>query len=658
MSKRMQRLTVTCSIGLAALGTLVHLWCAHTRPERNASDERAAAHVDFARFTVGSAERHDESPELSSLIENHADIAGSDSESNMDEEQESEAPAGTLAPRRTEADAKNDAGTPAVEGRFPPEAAAIEQSEQGRSPPAALVASFDGLGEGFEGPQGRAVLRNPSDNSLAVGPDHIVQIVNTRMAVYTKKGKKFDTTGKVLYGPMPTNNIFRGFGDAARINNGDAVVRYDQLADRWLIVLPIFRRLPPREDQPPPGKSGGPAQRSQKGVPDQPGPAEPVNQERPATGQQNEPGRRRDATQPVGPRNTSGAYAICYAVSTGPDPLGSYYRYQFLRPLFPDYPRPAVWPDGYYVATSTGDTVIQKHVYIVDRAKMLKGEDATEQGIVIDGVNFLNNTDLDGKELPPTGAPNIMLAAGGAQLKNILSDDAIYAWTVHVDWNDPAKTKLTGPKKISVAPYRYLGGGQLSDAVPQPGTDRRLDSQGDKIMSRLVYRRIGERESIVAVHSVATSGGGGGVRWYEFRLDRDRQLAIYQQGTYAPGGSYRWMASPAIDAKGNIGIGYSFGGEHDFPGQRFAARRDGDPLGQLTLRERVLVEGAAAQTDTKRWEDYAQTAVDPSDDRTIWYVGDYVKKGARFYTSRIGAFRIPSSDAECKRLETLVPSKK
>ena len=26
------------------------------------------------------------------------------------------------------------------------------------------------------------------------------------------------------------------------MNNGDAVVRYDQLADRWLIVMPIFRR--------------------------------------------------------------------------------------------------------------------------------------------------------------------------------------------------------------------------------------------------------------------------------------------------------------------------------------------------------------------------------------------------------------------------------
>ena len=85
----------------------------------------------------------------------------------------------------------------------------------------------------------------------------------------------------------------------------------------------------------------------------------------------------------------------------GPDPLGSYYRYEFLRPLFPDYPRPAIWPDGYYVPTSTGDDVIQKHACVVDRAKMLKGEPATEQCVVIDDVNFLNNADLDGKRCRP-----------------------------------------------------------------------------------------------------------------------------------------------------------------------------------------------------------------------------------------------------------------
>jgi hypothetical protein len=233
-----------------------------------------------------------------------------------------------------------------------------------------------------------------------------------------------------------------------------------------------------------------------------------------------------------------------------------------------------------------------------------------------------------------------MMTTGGAQLKKVVNDDGIYWWNYHVDWNDPSRTRLDGPKKIAVAPYEYLGGGQLTECVPQPGTKRRLDVQGDKLMARLVYRRIGGRESIVGAQSVLTAAGGGGIRWYEFRLDKDRNVQLHQQGTYAPDGHYRWMPSPAMDADGNIGIGYSFGGTPHFPGQRFAGRLAGDPLGTLTLREAVLVEGEAAQAYTKRWQDYTQTAIDPTDDRTIWYVGDYLKKGATQYSTRIGAFRL------------------
>ena len=114
----------------------------------------------------------------------------------------------------------------------------VEQTAQGLKPAPVVAASFDGLGAGFRGPQGVFHTPSPADNSLAVGPDHIVQTVNEQMAIYTKKGKRFDTTGKVLYGPVNTNNVFKGFGGTCeRHNGGDAVVRYDQLADRWLIVM-------------------------------------------------------------------------------------------------------------------------------------------------------------------------------------------------------------------------------------------------------------------------------------------------------------------------------------------------------------------------------------------------------------------------------------
>ena len=469
--------------------------------------------------------------------------------------------------------------------------AAVEQTSQGTRPAIPPVASFDGLGEGFTGTTGVAGAgRGGIDISLAVGPDHIVEILNGNMAVYSKKGKRYETTGKLLYGAVPNNTVFTHFGARCGVaNNADSVVRYDQLANRWLIVVPVFARPPD---------------------------------------------------------NPQGPYAMCYAVSATADPLGPYYRYEFQRPLFPDYPRPAIWPDGYYNPTSTSDNMLpeivtQKHDCIADRQSMLKGLPATEQCVVIDGGVFFLNADIFGKRLPPPGAPNILMSTGGTQLLKTYEDDGIYFYKVHVDWKDPSRTTVSAPQKLTVAPYHYLCDGQLSNCVSQPNTDRRLDSQGDKLMQGLVYRNLGDHEALLAEHSVATSKNGGGVRWYEFRLNRERDPVLHQQATYAPDGLYRWLASMGMDRKGNIAMGYSFGGAPNYPGQRFAARAANDPKGKLTYQESVLAEGQASQTNSLRWEDYTNIAVDPSDDCTFWFVGNYLKSGATSSSTRIGSFAVP-----------------
>jgi hypothetical protein len=320
---------------------------------------------------------------------------------------------------------------------IPPQAVHVEQRAPGSRPPLTPLESFDGLGHGFQGPHGTANGRNPSDNSLAVGPDHIVEIVNSRLAVYTKKGARFDTTGKVLYGAVPTNTIFAGFGGVCEArNNGDVVVRYDQLAGRWLIVMPIFSRIAPGEyamsgHTPAPGEPAPAGQMAAPGQAASPGPAAapPMPPPPPPPARPASPAASAKPSAPP-----KGTYAMCYAVSTTSDPLGPYYRYVFERPLFPDYPRPAVWPDGYYIPTSTGDDVIQKHACVADRNRMLRGLPATEQCVVIDDVNFLNNADVDGPTPPPAGAPNIIMATGGVQLRKVFEDDGIYAWTFHVDW--------------------------------------------------------------------------------------------------------------------------------------------------------------------------------------------------------------------------------
>ncbi|HEV9035224.1 MAG TPA: hypothetical protein VGQ51_01335, partial [Puia sp.] len=283
-----------------------------------------------------------------------------------------------------------------------------------------------------------------------------------------------------------------------------------------------------------------------------------------------------------------------------------------------------------------------------------KGEDATEQSFIINGVNFLLNSDVEGQQLPDRGAPNILITNGGTQLHNEFEDDGIYYWKFHVDWKDTSKTRLEGPLKIEVAPYHYAGDGQLKRSVPQPDTAMRLDTQGDKVLGRLIYRRIGKQQSYIVVHSVRSAAGGSGIRWYEFRGAKHGALQLYQQGTYAPDGDWRWLPGIATDKYGNMGIGYSFGGATHFPGQRFTGRLATDSLGVMGFGEGILIEGQASQMNTLRWEDYTYTAIDPSDDETFWYVGDYLKKGAKNYSTRIGSFRLAGPGVAAARNQSSI----
>jgi hypothetical protein len=466
------------------------------------------------------------------------------------------------------------------------------------------------------------------------------------MAVFTKKGKRFDTTGRPLYGPVPTNNVFRGFGGSCESrNNGDAVVRYDQIADRWLIVMPVFSRAAERPDQPGTWKGGEPAYVSPPGRPGQPGPAVPLFQ--PPRAPSGAPTDAAAQNRAAGRRDESprGPYSMCYAVSTSSDPLGSYFRYEFLRPLFPDYPRPAIWSDGYYVPTSTSDDRIsehvatQKHACVADRARMLEGKPATEQCVIVENVNFLNNADIDGRSLPPSGAPNVMLAAGGTQLDELFEADTIDAWQFHVDWKSAAKTKVSGPKKIRVAPYRYLCDGQLSNCVPQPGIERRLDAQGDKLMARVAYRRIGSEESIVAVHSVNTTAGGGWCPLVRIPDRRDaRRRAVSARHV---------RARQVLPLAGESRDGSTGQHRHRILVRRHASFR-------RTAVRRAASRGSARFPDPWRNGPGRGRSVAgrgavgglhadrgrPSDDCTIWYVGDYLRKGVETYSSRIGAFRM------------------
>jgi hypothetical protein len=268
---------------------------------------------------------------------------------------------------------------------------------------------------------------------------------------------------------------------------------------------------------------------------------------------------------------------------------------------------------------------------------MLAGQPATQQCFLRSDDGGMLPADQDGTILPASGTPNYVMSFG---------TNSLNLYKFHVDWTTPANSTFTGPTVLPVAAFGEACGGGA--CVPQPSTQNKLDSLGDRLMYRLAYRKFGDgHEALVVNHSVsvaaATRGKKSnqtGVRWYEVRSPGGTPV-VYQQGTYAPTSDYRWMGSAAMDKAGNLAIGYSISSSGTRPGIRFTGRGPADPLGTLGA-ETNLLSGVGSQTGSlHRWGDYSSLSVDPDDDCTFWYTTEYLQTTGSFnWSTRVGSFKL------------------
>ncbi|HEU4777292.1 MAG TPA: hypothetical protein VFS95_10730 [Telluria sp.] len=332
-------------------------------------------------------------------------------------------------------------------------------------------------------------------------------------------------------------------------------------------------------------------------------------------------------------------YLQCVAVSTTPDATGSYNRYAFNygNTQFPDYPKLGVWPDAYYISFNifnNGTTFAGSKVCAYDGASMRAGTAATQVCFQLSSsYGGLLPADLDGGTPPPAGAPNYFMNFGSNSLN---------LWKFHVDFATPAHSTLAGPTKITVAAFTPACGG--GSCIAQPGTSQQLDSLADRLMYRLAYRNRGGIESLLVNHSVKVAGNRHsqvtGVRWYEIRSPQ--QPVVFQQGTYSPDNTSRWMGSMAMDKVGNIAMGYSASSATVYPSLRYTGRVPTDPAGTMQA-ENSFKDGAGSQLpNLARWGDYSSLAIDPVDDCTFWYTNEYLKASGTFnWSTWIGSFKMP-----------------
>jgi hypothetical protein len=433
--------------------------------------------------------------------------------------------------------------------------------------------NFDGIGNGVAG---FTVNSAPPDTNGDVGPNHYVQIVNTDFAVYNK-------SGTLLYGPNPINTLWSGFGGGCQTNDdGDPVVVYDRISDRWII--------------------------SQFSV----------------------------STTP---------YLQCVAVSQTNDPTGAYYRYSFSygNSDFPDYPKMGVWPDAYYetfnIFGNGGNTFSGARVCAYDRTKMLSGQAATQQCFNTSTTyGGILPSHLTGPTLPPAGSPNYVLGLGA-------TSTTLAFWKFHVDWTTPANSTFTGPTALTVASYTEACGSS-GTCIPQSGTAQQLDSLSDRLMYRLAYRNFGNRESLVVNHSVTAGSSVGvrwyELRSPGTTPTIFQQGTYAPDSNYRWMGSIVMDQSGNM-ALGYSTSSSSLHPQINYTGRLSTSPAGVMDQGEGTI---INGAGSQTGSNLSRWGDYSSMSIDPSDDCTFWYTNEYIPSNGAFnWKTRIGSFKFSTCGA-------------
>jgi hypothetical protein len=384
----------------------------------------------------------------------------------------------------------------------------------------------------------------------------------------------YNKSGVKIFGPASSGSVWSGMPN--NYNDGDAIVLYDSQADRW-----VFSQFS------------------------------------------------------LGPSG-NGPYYQMVAVSQTPDPTGSWYRWEFQFSAMNDYPKLAVWGDGYYYSAHRFSPA-GLYAAVFDRTKMLAGDLTGTTMQLFTKTSWypgfgMEPTSCDGP-FPPAGQPNDFFYFSG--------NNQLGFYEFHTDWVTPSNSTFTLMTPLTVNTFSTSLPG-----IPQKGTSQLLDAMNDRIMYRINCRTFADHQSTVLCHTVNAGSGIAGIRWYELR-GTGSGWSVYQQGTYAPDAENRWMGSIAMDSTGNIGLGYSISSSDMYPSIRYTGRMNGDALGLMTLAEGGIINGGTYQLPyggRNRWGDYSSLTVDPASPATFWYTQEYhtTSTSSFGWVTRIASFSFAS----------------
>ncbi len=450
----------------------------------------------------------------------------------------------------------------------------------------------------------------PPDPNGDVGPNHYILAVNNAVAIYNKTG--------TLLASFSEENLWAGSGAAActnastRPSQGDPVVLYDWLADRFILTWFAF-------------SSSGTSQ-----------------------------------------------FYQCIAASKTSDPVaGGWWLYAVrtdigtLPPLsnglppigdMNDYGKFGLWHDCLYMGANefNGNAYDGVMFASFSRADLYSGAALTyAMGWLPPSTNAFtlvpsNNQGAGAKAAQP-GTPNYFVSTAFSTF-----DFEVRTFTPGADCGGGGT--LSAPTLVSLNSYTF----QQGNIVPQPNdasSSFKLDMIDDRVMQKVQYRNVGGAESLWVVHPVQNpSGSNTALQWAQIDVTGGTIATTpVQQQIHSPDNTlYRFMGSLAVDNRGNMALGYttSNGSSPNFPSIKYAGRLSTDPLNTLPQTEVTMIAGSGSQKNTcgsapcHRWGDYSSMSVDPADDCTFWYVNEYYSSQINGtngnWQTRIGSFKFPS----------------
>jgi hypothetical protein len=439
----------------------------------------------------------------------------------------------------------------------------------------------------------------PPDTNAAVGPNHVVITTNSMVQVFSKTG--------VAAGPaVRISTLLAGINQAGD-DDGDPIVLYDSLSDRWLV--------------------------SQFNITFQ-----------------------------------GSSMHEHIAISKTGDPTGAYWAYDFplIANRFGDYPHFGVWPDGYYMSTNdfnaAGTAFLGAGFYTFERAKMLVGDPTAK---IIGFSSATNNdggflpTNLQGFTPPPIGTPNLFIEFFADEFGP--EGDVLRPFAFSPNYTTPASSTLTQLADVTLAAYDARNPSGRGD-IAQPAGGEGLDSLADRLMHAMNFRVLpGGVQSYVLNFTVNVSGANptsaaayqAGIRWTELRRNAGTgALSVNQQATYAPGsgsgtGRDLWMAGIAQDGEGNIGLAANASGTSPAlnPTIVYTGRLAADPANTLPQGEvdalSAVTRGVQTAT-SNRWGDYSSLFIDPADECTFWGAFEYADSPTASFdwNTRIISFKV------------------